>query len=92
MTGFAARKSEYYNLGCRSGMNPIGENNSRRDSVMAMLEEKQIRGYQLKNRTYVCPVCATDEEKADSETTVMAEDAIHDSKPMECVRCKKVVK
>ncbi len=59
---------------------------------MAMLDEKQIRAYQLKNRTYVCPVCATDEEKVDTETKVIAEDVIHDSNPMECVRCKKVVK
>ena len=59
---------------------------------MAMLEEKQIRAYQLKNKTYVCPVCATDEEKVDAETKVMAEDVIHDSGPMECVRCKKVMK
>ncbi|OPY67395.1 MAG: hypothetical protein A4E57_02332 [Syntrophorhabdaceae bacterium PtaU1.Bin034] len=58
---------------------------------MAMLEEKEIRAYQLKNRTFVCPVCATDEEKADTETKIVAEDVIHDSNPMECVRCKKVV-
>jgi hypothetical protein len=58
---------------------------------MAMLEEKEIRAYQLKNRTFVCPVCATDEEKADTETKIVAEDVIHDSNPLECVRCKKVV-
>jgi hypothetical protein len=59
---------------------------------MAMLEEKAIRAYQLKNRTYVCPVCATDQERTDSETKAVTEDVIHDSNPMECVRCRKVVK
>ena len=59
---------------------------------MAMLQEKEIRAYQLKNRAYVCPVCATDEEKAEATTTIAAEDLIHDSNPMECVRCKKKVK
>jgi hypothetical protein len=58
---------------------------------MAMLQEKEIRAYQLKNKTYVCPVCATTEEKTDSETKALAEDVIHDAGPMECVRCKKTV-
>jgi hypothetical protein len=39
----------------------------------------------------VCPVCATDEEKA-TATKVVAEDAIHDPKPMYCVRCQKKIK
>jgi hypothetical protein len=39
----------------------------------------------------VCPVCATDEEKA-TATKVVAEDVIHDSKPMLCVRCQKKIK
>jgi len=38
----------------------------------------------------VCPVCATDEEKA-AATKVVAEDVIHDSKPMRCVRCQKKI-
>ena len=59
---------------------------------MAMLVEKEIRGYQLKNSTYVCPVCATDEEKTDSGTRMVTEDVIHDSAPLECVRCKTTVK
>jgi hypothetical protein len=59
---------------------------------MAMLGEKDIRGYRLKNRTLVCPVCASDEEKADAETRIVAEDLVHDTNPMECVRCKKTVK
>jgi len=57
-----------------------------------MLEEKAIRAYQLKNRAYVCPVCATEQEKTDSGTEAVTEDVIHDSNPMECVRCRKVVK
>jgi hypothetical protein len=59
---------------------------------MAMLEEKQLRAYQLKNKTFVCPVCASDEEKAEAEKEIVAEDLIHDTNPMECVRCKKVVR
>ena len=39
----------------------------------------------------VCPVCATDEEKA-TATEVVAEDVIHDPKPMYCVRCQKKIK
>jgi len=34
---------------------------------MGLIQEKEIRAYQLKNKTLVCPVCATDEERADSE-------------------------
>jgi hypothetical protein len=59
---------------------------------MAMLQEKEIRAYQLKNKTYVCPVCATNEEKAEATAKVAAEDLIHDSSPMACVRCGKEVK
>lgn len=59
---------------------------------MAMMSEKEIRGYQLKTREFVCPVCASGEEKADSGTKAMAEDAIHDSGPMECARCKTTVR
>jgi len=58
---------------------------------MTMLEERAIRAYQLRNTTYVCPVCATDQEKTDSETKAVTEDVIHDSNAMECVRCRKVV-
>ncbi len=58
---------------------------------MGLLQEKEIRGYQLKNKTFVCPVCASDEEKRSDETTVIAEDAIHDANPFYCVRCQKKV-
>ena len=58
---------------------------------MSMLVEKEIRAYQLKNKTFVCPVCATAEEKTDAGTKVVAEDVIHDSSPMECIRCKRPV-
>lgn len=58
---------------------------------MAMISEKEIRAYQLKNSTYVCPVCATDEEKM-SGTKIVAEDVIHDSPDATtCIRCKKKV-
>jgi hypothetical protein len=60
---------------------------------MGLLEEKEVRAYQLRNKTLVCPVCATDEERADDETgAISAEDLIHDANPMECVRCKKKIK
>jgi hypothetical protein len=60
---------------------------------MGLLVEKEIRAYQLKNKTLVCPVCATDEERADDKTEgIAAEDIIHDTPPMECVRCKKTIK
>lgn len=39
----------------------------------------------------VCPVCATDEEKA-TATKIVAEDVIHDSNPLFCVRCEKKIK
>jgi len=58
---------------------------------MAVLVEKEIRAYQTKAKTYVCPVCATDEEK-ETETKVVAEDVIHDDRePMHCIRCKKKI-
>ena len=60
---------------------------------MALLQEKQIRAYHLKADTFVCPVCATDEEK---ETTgpekIIAEDVIHNEESMFCARCKKKIK
>ncbi len=58
---------------------------------MGLLVEKEIRAYQLKTNMTVCPVCATDEEKAE-ETPVVAEDVIHDPAPMYCVRCEKKIK
>jgi hypothetical protein len=60
---------------------------------MALLSEKEVRAYQLKNKTMVCPVCATDEERADDEVEqIVAEDVVHDTPPMECVRCRKKIK
>ena len=59
---------------------------------MGLLVEKEIGAYQLKTNKTVCPVCATDEEKTDDETKVVAEDVIHDPAPMYCVRCKKKIK
>jgi len=56
------------------------------------LDEKEVRAYMLKTRTYVCPVCVLGEEKADPATRIVAEDEIHDSNPMECARCKTAIK
>ncbi len=40
----------------------------------------------------LCPVCASDAEKADPGTKpVVAEDVIHDTGPLECARCKKKI-
>lgn len=59
--------------------------------TMALLVEKEVRAYQTKANTTICPVCASDEEKA-KETLLVAEDVIHDPAPMYCVRCKKKIK
>jgi hypothetical protein len=58
---------------------------------VAILQEKEIRGFQLKNKALVCPVCASDEEKAAPGTELIAEDAVHDPDPMYCTRCKKKI-
>jgi hypothetical protein len=59
---------------------------------MSVVGEKEIRAYQLKGKEFVCPRCASDEEKAGSAPdSVIAEDAIHDDNPMYCVRCKKKI-
>jgi hypothetical protein len=56
-----------------------------------MIAEKEIRAYQTKTSQLVCPVCATEEERKDPHTRAIAEDEIHDTKDMECVRCKKTI-
>jgi hypothetical protein len=58
-----------------------------------MVSEREIRAYQLKTKELLCPVCASDEEKAADDTgKITAEDVIHDStSPLECVRCKKKI-
>ena len=58
---------------------------------MATLQEKEIRAFQLKTKEFVCPVCATDEEKAQA-TEISQEDVIHDPAPAYCVRCQKKLK
>jgi len=69
-----------------------GEDKERR-CAMPLLGEKEIRAYQTKRKELVCPVCASDEERADPGTEeVYAEDIIHDTGPLECVRCKKKIK
>jgi hypothetical protein len=59
---------------------------------MGFMQEKNIRAYQLKNKTLVCPVCATDEERDKAvEGEFITEDKIHDHDPVYCVRCKKKI-
>ena len=58
---------------------------------MGMVQEKEIRALQLKDKKLVCPVCATDEEKAEA-TQLSAEDIIHDPDPAYCIRCQKKLK
>jgi len=58
---------------------------------MGVMQEKEIRAFQFKNKKLVCPVCATDEEKAQA-TEITAEDIIHDPAPAFCTRCQKKIK
>jgi hypothetical protein len=55
---------------------------------MSLLQEGEIRGYQRKDKGFICNVCASDEERA-TLTEIKAEDEIHDEESMFCVRCKK---
>ena len=59
---------------------------------MATIDEKKIRAYHVKEaQGWVCPVCASDEERESSEKAPYIEDVVHDEKPMYCVRCKKKI-
>jgi hypothetical protein len=59
---------------------------------MPLLEEKEIRGFHLREQGYVCPVCASDEEKETGEPVKMvAEDVVHNEESMFCIRCKKKI-
>ena len=60
---------------------------------MGRAQEKDIRAYQLKDKTFVCPVCATDEERQNitGQGSIIAEDEIHDNNLMFCIRCKKKI-
>lgn len=60
---------------------------------MKLLQEKEVRAYQHKNKTLVCPICATDEERETAESDkIITEDAIHDDNPLFCNRCKTQIK
>jgi hypothetical protein len=60
---------------------------------MTLLHEKEIRAYQTKNKTFVCPVCATDEERENAAPDeVITEDVIHEDNPIFCHRCKTKIK
>jgi uncharacterized protein with PIN domain len=60
---------------------------------MPLLEEKEIRAYHLRQEGFVCPVCASDEEKDSGEPVkFVSEDVIHDEESsMFCIRCKKKI-
>jgi uncharacterized protein with PIN domain len=60
---------------------------------MPLLDEKAIRAYHTKRQEFVCPVCATEEEKATAEPVkIVAEDVIHNEKDsLFCVRCKQKI-
>ncbi len=59
---------------------------------MAIIDEKKIRAYHRKEDSgWICPVCASDEERQSPEKVRYFEDAIHDEKPMYCIRCKKKI-
>jgi hypothetical protein len=61
-------------------------------STMPLLEEKEIRGFHLREKGFVCPVCATDEERDAGEPVKMvAEDVVHNEESMFCIRCKKKI-
>jgi len=60
---------------------------------MGLLKEKEIRAYQAKSKTFVCPVYATDEARETAKADkVIIKDAIHDDNPMFCNRCKVKIK
>lgn len=59
---------------------------------MAILDEEKIKGYHLKEESgWVCPVCASDEERESSEPIHYITGEVRDEKPMYCVRCKKKI-
>ena len=59
---------------------------------MAIATEKRIRMYHTRSREFVCPTCATDEEREEFDPDeLVVEDRIHDDNPVYCVRCKKKI-
>jgi hypothetical protein len=60
---------------------------------MPLLEEKEIRAFHLKTKGFVCPICATDEDKATGDSvTTFTEDVVHNDEPeFFCIRCKKKI-
>ena len=63
---------------------------------MGTTKEKPIKAYRLKDKdkTLVCPVCASDEERSIKGPEILyEEDVIHDNDPVfSCARCKKKIK
>jgi hypothetical protein len=59
---------------------------------MEPLDEKKIRAFHAKAETFLCPACATDEEKkAAKPEDIIAEDEVHNEESMFCVRCNKKI-
>jgi hypothetical protein len=64
------------------------QNTFWRYNPMEPLDEKKIRAYHAKAETFICPACATDEEKRGD---IIAEDEVHNEESMFCLRCKKKI-
>jgi len=59
---------------------------------MELLDEKKIRAYHAKADKFVCPACATEEEKKTAKREDMvAEDEVHNEESMFCIRCNKKI-
>ena len=60
---------------------------------MKQLDEKKIRAYHAEAEIYLCPLCATDEEKTAAKAgDIIAEDEIHNEESsLLCARCKKKI-
>ena len=57
-------------------------------------QKKLIKAYRLKDKTLVCPACASDEERSIKGPDILyEEDVIHDDNPVfSCARCEKKIK
>ncbi len=62
---------------------------------MGTVTESRARAYHTKDNQFVCPVCATDEERAADENEKFKPEPIghevHDPNPVYCIRCKKKI-
>lgn len=59
---------------------------------MAILDEEEIKAYHLREGNgWVCPVCASDEERENSDPIHYITGEVKDPDPKYCVRCKKKI-